>query len=494
MPSVSRYRTWLAVPADEIEDLKKAHPPMNGHTPVIWDKEHKLWFARPGADLSRLDRWLPRPQDVSMNGSDPVTEFAQVLENAGLVLKELPVMDGKIHRVPTADDKKGQKSGAYRGFLDGRPAGWYRDYRSADDSPITWTFSGGEQTDPRARLHLKAHSMQRREDAERELKAQYNRQAAYARRYVNKWPQATAHEYLTRKGIQAAPGVRVNNKNELVIPFSNRNGAIRSYQRIPVIAVDLNNVAGDKTPAGRLKTGIMYLLAGQIAGGDFTLPQYRDEVLKQLPREYHEIALKRINQLDQEVKTKVYDELHNARGIDFIWENLDTQEREQRKFAIRTVLSTQYLRDYPESVLKSANTLWLLRYKPEDIPVLRDNFNVPEFMLKRFLKMPEGPAPDGSGVPVLGVFRVKSGTLARILKFTVGPLELWALNSSPKDSALRKTLTNKLGSVRARKILAENFPRGSATSLIEHRAGQHNSDNVIEELASELIRKQGYNL
>ncbi len=63
----------------------------------------------------------------------------------------------------------------------------------------------------------------------------------------------------------------------------------------------------------------MYLLAGQIAGGDFTLPQYRDEVLKQLPREYHEIALKRINQLDQEVKTKVYDELHNARGIDFIW-------------------------------------------------------------------------------------------------------------------------------------------------------------------------------
>lgn len=128
------------------------------------------------------------------------------------------------------------------------------------------------------------------------------------------------------------------------------------------------------------------------------------------------------------------------------------------------------------------------------IPVLRDNFNVPEFMLKRFLKMPEGPAPDGSGVPVLGVFRVKSGTLARILKFTVGPLELWALNSSPKDSALRKTLTNKLGSVRARKILAENFPRGSATSLIEHRAGQHNSDNVIEELASELIRKQGYNL
>ncbi|MEW9688276.1 hypothetical protein AB3H33_26465 [Escherichia coli] len=38
MPSVSRYRTWLAVPADEIEDLKKAHPLMEGRSPVIWDE------------------------------------------------------------------------------------------------------------------------------------------------------------------------------------------------------------------------------------------------------------------------------------------------------------------------------------------------------------------------------------------------------------------------------------------------------------------------
>ncbi|HFO4565675.1 TPA: LPD7 domain-containing protein, partial [Escherichia coli] len=36
------------------------------------------------------------------------------------------------------------------------------------------------------------------------------------------------------KGIRAAPGVRLNNKNELVIPFSNGRGEIRSYQRIPV--------------------------------------------------------------------------------------------------------------------------------------------------------------------------------------------------------------------------------------------------------------------
>ena len=230
----SRYRTWLAVPPEETEAVKNAVPPLNGRKAVAWDPEKKLWYARAGTELSLLERWLPRPQELSMDAGDPVTEFAQVLENAGLVIQGLPQMDGAIHRVATRDDKKGAKSGAYKAYLDGRPAGWYRDYRSADDSPTNWVFSGGEQHDPLARLHLRAFAQQQRDDNARKLQQQYNKQAGYARSYINRLPQATAHEYLTRKGIRAAPGVRLNNKNELVIPFSNGRGEIRSYQRIPV--------------------------------------------------------------------------------------------------------------------------------------------------------------------------------------------------------------------------------------------------------------------
>ncbi|EJK1788777.1 DNA primase [Escherichia coli] len=230
----SRYRTWLAVPPEETEAVKNAVPPLKGRKAVAWDPEKKLWYARAGTELSLLERWLPRPQELSMDAGDPVTEFAQVLENAGLVIQGLPQMDGAIHRVATRDDKKGAKSGAYKAYLDGRPAGWYRDYRSADDSPTNWVFSGGEQHDPLARLHLRAFAQQQRDDNARKLQQQYNKQAGYARSYINGLPQATAHEYLTRKGIRAAPGVRLNNKNELVIPFSNGQGEIRSYQRIPV--------------------------------------------------------------------------------------------------------------------------------------------------------------------------------------------------------------------------------------------------------------------
>lgn len=229
----ARYRTWLAVPPDERDLARNAHPPVNGQKAVVWSGEHKLWYAQPGVELSLLDKWLPRPQNFSTNDSDPVTEFAQELENAGLIIKGLPVMDGALHRVPTKADKKGVKSGVYKAFLDGRPAGWYRDYRSGDAEVTRWVFSGGDNIDPLARLHLKAQAQQNRENSERELAQQYNRQAGYASRYVTRLPQATTSPYLARKGVTAAPGVRINPRGELVIPFSNAQGKIRTYQRIP---------------------------------------------------------------------------------------------------------------------------------------------------------------------------------------------------------------------------------------------------------------------
>lgn len=229
------HRVWLAVPHEEKDDAINAHPRLSdGQKALKWDDEHRLWYARPGADLTRFERWMPRPHELSMNADDPVTEFAQKLEEAGLLVKGLPVMDGSLQRVPTKQDKKGSKSGAYKAYLDGRPAGWYRDYRSADAKPTQWVFSGGGEMDPLARLHLRAHAQQTREDNARALEQQYNRQAEYAARYVDRYPQATTNAYLTRKGVAAAPGIRINDKQELVIPFSNAHGDIRSYQRIPL--------------------------------------------------------------------------------------------------------------------------------------------------------------------------------------------------------------------------------------------------------------------
>lgn len=264
-----------------------------------------------------------------------------------------------------------------------------------------------------------------------------------------------------------------------------------------VVAIDLNNVMGDATDEGQLKSGIMYLFAGQVASGDYILPQYSDDLMSKIDPRYKDFHLARIEQLDQELKTKGYDELHNAKNVPFIFSALETEDREQRKFAIRTVLSSQFLTDFPENILKSANSLYLMRIRPEDVKILREHFQVPPATIRRFMNSSKGAAADGSGTSFLAVFKTKVGRIAQILKNTVGPRELWALNSTPKDSALRNRLYEQLDGRTAREILAENFPLGSAEKLIELRqnqAGENDHTNIILRLADELIASRGFRL
>lgn len=265
-----------------------------------------------------------------------------------------------------------------------------------------------------------------------------------------------------------------------------------------VITVDLQFVAGGKSKAGHLQTGIMYLFAGHIAGGDFVLPQYQDELFSGLHARWHSLHAARVEQLDQEVKTKQYDEVHNAKDAPFIFPMLETADREQRKHGVRTVFSTQYFRDIPDALRQSANSVFMVAVDPDDRVLLKERFHVPDVTLDRFARMGSGPSPDGSGVPFLGIFRIKGGsTITHIMKNAVGPQELWGHSTTPEDMSLRKILEKDVGAVTARRILGRNFPGGSAAKVIDHRrrtADGLNSDNVIRTLANELITKQGYDL
>ncbi|MEB8059269.1 ATP-binding protein [Pseudomonas fulva] len=265
-----------------------------------------------------------------------------------------------------------------------------------------------------------------------------------------------------------------------------------------VIAIDINNVLGDDSNSGHLKTGIMYLFAGQVAGGHFVLPQYKDELRSAVDPLFHKLHWERLEQLDQEVKTKVYDELHNASKAKFIFPMMETEDREQRKFGVRTVLSSQYVRDFPEAILKSANSLFMMEVHPDDEKMLIEHFKVPRVTIQTLQRLGSGPASDGSGVPFLGVFRIKGGgTLARVLKNALGPIELWALNSTANDRPLREILYDAVGGVTARSILAETFKQGTAEKLIalrQKQAGEADSTNIVRTIANDLITKRGYNI
>ncbi|WP_180271371.1 hypothetical protein [Erwinia amylovora] len=137
---------------------------------------------------------------------------------------------------------------------------------------------------------------------------------------------------------------------------------------------------------------------------------------------------------------------------------LETADREQRKFAVRTVLSSQYFRDMPEALRQSANSVYMVAVDPDDRAALQARFQIPDVTLDRFARMGSGPSADGSGVPFLGIFRVKGGsTIAHIMKNTVGPQELWATTPHLKICRCDAIFRRKWAPGRPAVFLADSF-------------------------------------
>ncbi|MFI3049442.1 LPD7 domain-containing protein [Pseudomonas coronafaciens] len=234
-PRTSEYPVWLAVPPDDREKARlSAGRLSDGRAAIAWNKEEKLWFARPGCDLDRITAWLPDPSRRA-GGGDAESEFLDVLTQAGLVVKGMPVMDGSRQRVATVDDKHGKKSGVYCGFLDRRPAGWFINYHRADSPKdvTNWAATGGE-SDPITRLHIRAGAKQAQEDAARDRAVTYAKQTLAAKRLYDRLPAADpAHPYLVRKGIPPTPDIRQTRNGALVVPFFNASGTFKTLQYIP---------------------------------------------------------------------------------------------------------------------------------------------------------------------------------------------------------------------------------------------------------------------
>ena len=230
---LERERFYLAVPYAEREQAKQAAGTLeNGRSAIGFDTERNLWFAKQGADLTRFKPWLPKPQKFdSPTSTEPVSEFALQLQSAGLVLNERPLMDGKVHRVKTQDDKGGQKSGAYAGYNDGHPAGWYQDHRNHSE-PQKW-FASFEQTDPVARLHIKAHLANRENLRQQVQQHKHQHQARRCSQLLQLLPIASAdHPYLQRKVAKVFPDVCQDKQGRLVIPLMDEHQRIHSLQRI----------------------------------------------------------------------------------------------------------------------------------------------------------------------------------------------------------------------------------------------------------------------
>ena len=118
--------------------------------------------------------------------------------------------------------------------------------------------------------------------------------------------------------------------------------------------------------------------------------------------------------------------------------------------------------------------------------------NIPADILRRFRQLPQGVYPDGSGTAFLGIFKTKRGLICHILKNirskTALGIELFC-----KDRALRDVLYEELGTKQAREVLANRFPMGSASSIIDemvvNQGGERDSEEESQTMAMKLAKE-----
>ncbi len=249
-PALDDSKVYLAVPYAEKNEAKSLG--------AKWDKAAKSWYAPSSVDSSLFAKWMPdasadRPAQL------PQEEFRDKLIEKGFIFKggELPAMDGKMQRHRVEGDDPGQLSGAYVGYLDGKPAGFFENHRASVKE--NWK-STGTQLSLEQKQALAAEAEQKRLVREAQREVVYSH---HAKRCQQLWDQLKPVEnngYLSKKGVEA-DDVKQDKRGRLVIPLRNEDGEITSLQRISE-----NGFKSMKK--GAKKSGSFHTLNARSANGD----------------------------------------------------------------------------------------------------------------------------------------------------------------------------------------------------------------------------------
>ncbi len=221
--SATVKKHYINVPFKEKEAAKKLG--------ARWDKYNKSWYISDKLDIKDFAKWN-NPAEIKESKLSPIDEFAKALKDNGLLIKGEPVMDGKWHRVAVEGDKKAEKSGSYRGFLDGLPNGQIINFKLNNEA-VKWSFSG------QSKLNKVEMQQARTDAASRKVKNAVvleKQQIAVGHQATDiliddKNKSAKSHPYLEKKQITHVQ-LKENVKGEILIPVIDINDHIWSVQTI----------------------------------------------------------------------------------------------------------------------------------------------------------------------------------------------------------------------------------------------------------------------
>lgn len=259
-----------------------------------------------------------------------------------------------------------------------------------------------------------------------------------------------------------------------------------------VCAVDLQDVSPQGDDAADRQTSIMYMLARHAMIRAWWLGP---DALRNMPERYKPYHEARIKEIRETPKRLCYDEFHRTSKTASVRAQVIRDVREGRKWGVQIVLSSQLLDDFTPEMVDLATGVWICGSAVSEraIKATAERFGLSDTATWVMRYRLTGPRP--SGAPVLMLLSTVEGRYEQHLINTLGPVELWALSTSAEDVALRTRLYERLGASRARLVLAQNFPGGTARHEIRRRVvnrterGEIESGataQVIDDLANEM--------
>lgn len=220
-----RIRKYLNVPFKDKNEAKSLG--------AIWDKNAKKYFVPYYLDFTPFIKWSENtPKQNLINHGETLIQFKHALETFGLILDTYPIMNGKIQRCKTKEDKGSEKSGAYLGYLDKYPAGFMQNFKTGIKENWKFRLEKDYQSSKTEKPYSAINS-QKQTQKEQEL---LNLQEKTALRLEKEWNEAkkalNSHLYLKNKGINSAYDLKIDRFNNLLIPLKDIKGKLWSLQRI----------------------------------------------------------------------------------------------------------------------------------------------------------------------------------------------------------------------------------------------------------------------
>ena len=266
-----------------------------------------------------------------------------------------------------------------------------------------------------------------------------------------------------------------------------------------IIVLDLQYVAPTGSAAANRKTEMMYLLARHILARNFFLhPEY----LVYVPERVREHHRQRFLEVYETVKRVDYDEWHRTQGSALVRAQAELDVREGRKHNVQLGFASQRLADMGDGIIAQSTGRFVLGADDQrEREAIIERFGLTGASAKIVRHRLTGPKRDGA--PFLAVMRAEAAHYEQFLINSLGPVELWALSTTPADTSLRNRLYDRVGFGEGLRRLAKVFPNGSAMEEIERRtkarlrkgdAADHVEAGVVDELAGELTEGRGLGL